>query len=171
MSLSQQYPYPHSPSRCLCSLLWRSGLPYTTVSVTHPWGDLTSSIACQPRGCQHRTIYLRRSLSQQYPYPQQSPSRCISALCSGALDYGHLRRCIDHPPLVRFSELDYSTNQEGSSITRQPRGCQYRTIRLRKALGEIFQSPTLLTHVEILSTENRPLGGGGDTHRRLWYTG
>ena len=25
-----------------------------------------------------------------------------------------------------------------SSIARQPRGCQYRTIRLRKALGEMF---------------------------------
>ena len=29
-----------------------------------------------------------------------------------------------------------------SSIARQPRGCHSRTIRLRKALGEIFPTPT-----------------------------
>ena len=32
-----------------------------------------------------------------------------------------------------------------SSIARQPRGCQYRTIRLRNALGEMFPTPTFLT--------------------------
>ena len=31
-----------------------------------------------------------------------------------------------------------------SSIARQPRGRQYRAVRLRKALGERFQTPTLL---------------------------
>ena len=31
-----------------------------------------------------------------------------------------------------------------SSIARQPRGCQYRTIRLRKALGQMFPTPTFL---------------------------
>ena len=29
-----------------------------------------------------------------------------------------------------------------SSIARQPRGCQYRTIRLWKALSEMFPTPT-----------------------------
>ena len=31
-----------------------------------------------------------------------------------------------------------------SSIARQPRGCEDRTIRLRKALGEMFPAPTFL---------------------------
>ena len=31
-----------------------------------------------------------------------------------------------------------------SSIARQPRGCQYRTTRFRKALGESFPTPTCL---------------------------
>ena len=45
-------------------------------------------------------------------------------------------RCISHTPLRRFFP---------SSIARQPRGCQYRTTRLRKALGEtLFPTPTLL---------------------------
>ena len=30
-----------------------------------------------------------------------------------------------------------------TSIARQPRGCQYRTMRLRKALGEMFPTPTI----------------------------
>ena len=51
-----------------------------------------------------------------------------------------------------------------SSIARQPRGCQYLTIRLRKALGEMFPTPisfgtdTIPTAVEISSMENRPRG-------------
>ena len=31
--------------------------PYTTVYITHPWGGLPSSIAREPKGCQHRTIH------------------------------------------------------------------------------------------------------------------
>ena len=30
-----------------------------------------------------------------------------------------------------------------SSLARQTRGCQYRTIRLRKALGDTFPTPTV----------------------------
>ena len=49
------------------------------------------------------------------------------------------------------------------SIDRQPRGCQYRTIRLRKALHEMFPTPpflapTLVPTAEISTTENRPRG-------------
>ena len=48
-----------------------------------------------------------------------------------------------------------------SSITRQPRGRQYRRTRLRKALGERFPTPTFYSTdttptVEISSIENRP---------------
>ena len=51
-----------------------------------------------------------------------------------------------------------------SSIARQPRGSQYRTIRFRKALGETFVMPTsfgtgtIPTAVEISTVEIRPRG-------------
>ena len=50
------------------------------------------------------------------------------------------------------------------SIAGQPGGCQYRTTRLRKALGEIFPTPTssgtdTTPPVEILTMENRPREG------------
>ena len=69
-----------------------------------------------------------------------------------------------HTPLWRFSKLDCSTTK---------RGCQYRTMRLRKALGEtffnvdVFGTATIPT-VEISSMENRPRGC--DLHRRTRYT-
>ena len=31
-----------------------------------------------------------------------------------------------------------------SPIARQPRGCQYRTMRFRQGLGEMFPTPTVL---------------------------
>ena len=50
-----------------------------------------------------------------------------------------------------------------SSIARQPRGCQYRTTRLRKALDEMFTTPTLSAPTlfqpwEISTIGNRPRG-------------
>ena len=50
-----------------------------------------------------------------------------------------------------------------SSITRQPRGCQYRTTCVRKARGEMFAKPSFLVSkliptVEISSTKNRSTG-------------
>ena len=62
--------------------------------------------------------------------------------------------CISHTPGAIFP----------SSIARQPRGCQYRTIHLRKALGEMFPNAdlfgtdTIILTVEISTTENRPMG-------------
>ena len=50
------------------------------------------------------------------------------------MPYTTASRCVSHTPLLGgFPSL----------IARQPRGCQYRTIRLRKALGDMF--PTLLS--------------------------
>ena len=52
-----------------------------------------------------------------------------------------------------------------SSIARQPRGCQYRTNRLRKALGEMLPTPTFWHRhycsptVEMSGLKNRPTGG------------
>ena len=37
-----------------------------------------------------------------------------------------------------------------SSVCRQPRRCQYRAIRLRKAVGETFPAPTVLTPTLLL---------------------
>ena len=56
-----------------------------------------------------------------------------------------------------------------SQIARQPRGCQYGTVRLQKALGEVFPTPSflapallivlqLLLAVEIPIMETRPRG-------------
>ena len=67
-----------------------------------------------------------------------------------------VRRCISRP-WGGFS----------SSIARQPRGRQYQTKRLRKALGEVLPTPTMLATstiptVEMSSMESRPRG--------VWYT-
>ena len=57
-------------------------------------------------------------------------------------------------------------------VARHPRGCQYRTARLRKALGEVFTMPAFLAPydtdtiasintintVETSTMENRPRG-------------
>ena len=57
------------------------------------------------------------------------------------------------------------------SIARQPRGCRYRTVRLRKAFGEmlsnadVFDTDTIPTAVEISSME---IGlGRCDLHRLI----
>ena len=42
------------------------------------------------------------------------------------------------------------------SITRQPRGCQYRTVRLRKALGEMFPAPTFSAPTMVQPWRYRP---------------
>ena len=68
-----------------------------------------------------------------------------------------IRRCTYHTPLWGGFP---------TSIPRQPRGCQFRTIRLRKALGENFPPPTFLagtispttTAVEMSTMEVRPMG-------------
>ena len=54
-------------------------------------------------------------------------------------------RCKSTPPRGGFP----------SSIARRPRGCQYRTIRLRKALGEMFRTPTGLASTCGESTMHR----------------
>ena len=62
------------------------------------------------------------------------------------------------------------------SIWRQPRGCQCRTIRLHKALGEMFRTPTFLaptlttpTAVQISINHGKIGPGVCDLRRRLWY--
>ena len=52
---------------CFCVLDSACLLPYTTVYITHPWGGFPSTIARQPRGCQDRTIRLRKSLRATLP--------------------------------------------------------------------------------------------------------
>ena len=58
-----------------------------------------------------------------------------------------------------------------SSIARQPRGCQYRTIRLRKALGEMFPTPTFLAPALFQLWRYRPwkIGPGGCDIRTIIY--
>ena len=51
---------------------------------------------------------------------------------------------------------EYITPPSGgfpTSIAQQPRGCQYRTVRLRKALGVIFPTPAFLDNDTILAVE------------------
>ena len=64
-------------------------------------------------------------------------------------------RYTSHTPLGRFFP---------SSIARQPRGCQCRTTRLRKALGETFPRSTCFCHrwysnCRDIDHRNRPRGG------------
>ena len=67
-----------------------------------------------------------------------------------------------------------------SQIARQPRGCQYGTVRLQKALGEVFPTPSflapvllivfqLLLAVEIRSWKLGP-GECDIPHRRIRYS-
>ena len=58
----------------------------------------------------------------------------LSISMTGTVQYG-LRRCISSPPLGGFP-----------SSGNQPRGCQDRTMRLRKALAEIFPTPAFFWH-------------------------
>ena len=69
-----------------------------------------------------------------------------------ARSYYCIRQCISyHPPI--HGGFSFFTSYGGwvklklwggfpGSIARQPRRCQHRTIRLRKALGEMFPPPT-----------------------------
>ena len=71
-------------------------------------------------------------------------------------------RCISPSPGAGFP----------SSIARQPRGCQFRTVRLRKALGEVFLSPTFLasTLSQLWRYRAWKIGPGVcDVHRRVLY--
>ena len=55
---------------------------------------------------------------------------------------------------------------------RQPRGCQDRTIRLRKALGEMFHTPTFLAPALcIMPTNCGDIGQGKSTQGCVVYTG
>ena len=62
-----------------------------------------------------------------------------------------------------------------SPIARQPRGCQYGTIRLQKALGEVLPAPTSLAHRYYSNcghTEHENSAQGGcNIHRRVRYSG
>ena len=40
--------------------------PYATVYLTPPWCGFSSSIARQPRGCQYRTLRLRKALGEMF---------------------------------------------------------------------------------------------------------
>ena len=56
------------------------------------------------------------------------------------------------------------------SIVRQPRGCQCRTIRLRKPLGEVFATPVCLAPEQLQVWKYRAwkIGlRGCDVHRRI----
>ena len=58
-----------------------------------------------------------------------------------------LRTAVPNEGYIRYTTTVYMTPPCGgfpSSIARRPRGCQYRTIRLRKALGERFPTSTFL---------------------------
>ena len=86
-------------------------------------------------------------------------SRVILARC-----YTDVRCCtvhdgVYHTPLGRFFP---------NSTARQPRGCQYRTMRLRKALGEMlptltFLAPAIFQLSRYRARNIRP--GGGDDER------
>ena len=61
-----------------------------------------------------------------------------------------------------------------SSIARQPRGCQCRTTRLRKALGETFPTSTCFCHrwysnCRDIDHRNRPRGGWCCIQSRVRY--
>ena len=58
-----------------------------------------------------------------------------------------------------------------SSIARQPRGCRYRTTRLRKALGEMFPTPTLHRQYSNCADveHGKSAQRGYDMHRRIPY--
>ena len=64
----------------------------------------------------------------------------------------------------------YVTHPSGgfpSSIARQPRRCQYRMIRLRSGLGEMFPTPTLF---QLWRYRPRRIGPEGcDVQRRIRY--
>ena len=60
-----------------------------------------------------------------------------------------------------------------SSIARQQRRCHYRTLRLRKAVDEVFPTPTFLAPAVFLLWRYRPwiIGPGWcDIQRRIRYT-
>ena len=54
-----------SPKRTLYfrTQWYRYGIP-STVCITHPWCGFQSPIARQPRGCQYRTIRVRKALGE-----------------------------------------------------------------------------------------------------------
>ena len=63
-----------------------------------------------------------------------------------------------------------------SSIARQPTECQYRTMRLRKALGDMFfnadpfDTDTIIPTVEIINTSHQTLPfGSGDYPDKLLF--
>ena len=78
--------------------------------------------------------------------------------CSGFYTAFHTTAYFTHT-LGRFFKLDCATIQR----------CQHRTIRVRKALGETFPTPTFLGPTLFQPWRYRALkiGAGCDTHRRI----
>ena len=103
---------------------------------------------------QHRRPHSFAEMRQGNPQP---PYRWLGYLC-----------CV----LLLPYTTEYSTHLWGgfpSSIARQPRGCQYPTIRLRKALWDMFPTPTFLAPIlsqlwRYIAWEIGP--GVCDIHRR-----
>ena len=77
---------------------------------------------------QSRLVVMRLPQLQQ----QYSAHPTTTRIGTGTSAIYRQRRCILHPPGEVFE----------ARLLDKPRGCQYRTTRLRKALDEMFTTPT-----------------------------
>ena len=77
-------------------------------------------------------VWSHRESSNRPGYPHKEALK----ECDGRCSLYRVHRCTSH---THPGEVFQAT------IARQPKGSQYRTIRLRKALGEMLPSPNILT--------------------------